>query len=73
MINQPNVDTLIRKLGTEDQPASRYALCVVVSKRSRQLIEDLHSRGEYEFADKEKEITEACLEIQKGKITYTKD
>lgn len=73
MINSPSVDSLIRKLGTEEEPLSRYALCVVVAKRSRQLIEDLHSHGEYEFPDKEKEIAEACLEIESGKVTYTKD
>ena len=39
MINEPAVDVLIRDLGTEEEPVSRYALCVVASKRARQIIE----------------------------------
>ena len=39
MINVPAVDSLIEKLGHDGHPASRYELCVVVSKRARQLIE----------------------------------
>ena len=31
MINEPSVDALIRKLGTEEEPVSRYELFVVVS------------------------------------------
>lgn len=34
MINEPAVDVLIRDLGTEEDPVSRYALCVVASKRA---------------------------------------
>ena len=33
MINEPVVDRLVEKLGTPEEPASRYALCVVVAKR----------------------------------------
>ncbi|MFQ7078644.1 MAG: DNA-directed RNA polymerase subunit omega [Christensenellaceae bacterium] len=39
MINEPAVDVLIRDLGAEEDPVSRYALCVVASKRARQIIE----------------------------------
>ena len=35
MINEPAVDVLIRDLGTEEEPVSRYALCVVASKPAR--------------------------------------
>ena len=39
MINEPVVDRLVEKLGTPEEPASRYALCVVVAKRARQIID----------------------------------
>ena len=39
MINEPAVDVLIRDLGAEEDPVSRYALCVVASKRDRQINE----------------------------------
>lgn len=45
MINEPSVDALIRKLGSEENPASRYELCVVASKRTRQIIEQMQSTG----------------------------
>lgn len=73
MINQPTVDSLIRKLGSEEEPVSRYALCAVVAKRTRQIIDNLHGQGLFECPDKNKEITEACLEIESGKVSYTKD
>ncbi|MGN1234430.1 MAG: DNA-directed RNA polymerase subunit omega [Christensenellaceae bacterium] len=73
MINQPTVDSLIRKLGTESEPLSRYALCVIVAKRTRQIVDDMHGRGEYELPDKQKELAAACAEIESGKVTYTKD
>ena len=73
MINEPSMDALIRKLGTPEDPASRYELCVVVAKRTRQIIDNLHGQGLFECPDKNKEITEACLEIESGKVSYTKD
>ena len=45
MINEPSVDALIRKLGTEEEPVSSYELCVVASKRTRQIIEQMQSMG----------------------------
>ena len=39
MINLPTVDSLISKLDENGGHVSRYALCVVVAKRARQLIE----------------------------------
>lgn len=72
MINQPSVDLLIDKLGTDGQPASRYCLCVVASKRARQILENHMAKGPApdEYL---KEISVACQEIIDGKIKYTKD
>ena len=39
MVNEPAVDVLIRKLGTEEEPISRYALCTIAAKRARQILE----------------------------------
>ena len=64
MINEPVVDRLVEKLGTPEHPASRYALCVVVAKRARQIIDQEQSQ---------KEIALACQEIVSGKLAMTKD
>lgn len=76
MVNDPNVEELEEKLGTVEkngktEPASKYALCVVVSKRARQIIEREHSNAMP--LTKDKEVVVACKEIMDGKITYTKD
>ena len=73
MINEPAVDVLIRKLGTEEDPVSRYALCVVASKRARQIIDQEQSQGIHELPGGVKEIALACQEIASGKMTMTKD
>ncbi len=73
MINEPSVDALVRKLGTEEEPISRYELCVVVSKRTRQIIEQMQSTGVTELPGKQKEIVLACREIMSGKVTSVKD
>lgn len=73
MINEPSVDALVRKLGTEDEPVSRYELCVAVSKRTRQIIEQMQSTGATELPGKQKEIVLACREIMSGKVTSVKD
>ena len=73
MINEPSVDALIRKLGTESDPASRYELCVVVAKRTRQIIEQMQATGTLELPGKQKEIVLACQEIMNGKVTSTRD
>ena len=72
MINNPSVDILIDKLGTEEAPVSRYCLCVVAAKRARQILENHMAKGP---APNEylKEISVACQEIADGKIKYTKD
>jgi DNA-directed RNA polymerase omega subunit len=72
MINQPPVDLLIEQLGTPEEPASRYCLCVVASKRARQILEQHAAQGPHpdEYL---KEISEACKEIAAGKVKCTKD
>ena len=66
MINKPPVDPLAKKIG------SRYALCVVVAKRARQLIEIAASKGEETVGDY-KAITAAAMEVMEGKLTATND
>lgn len=73
MINEPSMDALIRKLGTPEDPASRYELCVVVAKRTRQIIEQMQSAGVTELPGKQKEIVLACQEIMNGKVTSVRD
>ena len=68
MINEPAVDVLIRDLGTEEEPVSRYALCVVASKRARQIIEAEKSRGIRDFTGMDKELLTACKDIAEGKV-----
>ncbi|MGN1372451.1 MAG: DNA-directed RNA polymerase subunit omega [Candidatus Coproplasma sp.] len=73
MINQPAVDTLLEKLTRDGHTASRYELCVVVSKRARQLIERGSVNNVNENPGKLKEIALACEEIEDGKIVSVKD
>ncbi|MDE7296578.1 MAG: DNA-directed RNA polymerase subunit omega [Clostridia bacterium] len=73
MINEPSVDALVRKLGTEEDPVSRYELCVIVAKRTRQIIEQMQATGALELPGKQKEIVLACQEILNGKVTGAKD
>ena len=71
MINHPPVDLLIEQLGTDGQPVSRYCLCVVASKRARQIIDQSVSNSK----SKEivKELAVASREIANGKIKCVKD
>lgn len=73
MINEPAVDELIRKLGSEQAPVSRYALCVVASKRARQIIEAERNRGIHDFTGRDKETLMACKDIADGKVVIAKD
>lgn len=73
MINVPAVDTLLSRLSHEGQQASRYELCVVVSKRARQLIERGTVNNVNDNPGKLKEIALACEEIDDGKIISVKD
>ena len=73
MINVPAVDSLLDKLSHDGHSASRYELCVVVSKRARQLIERGAVNSVNENPGKLKEIALACEEIEDGKIVSVKD
>ena len=78
MVNDPTVEELVTKMGTVDEngnldQASKYALCVVASKRARQIIERRRSKNMVHEAGEEKEIVAACREILNGNVTYTKD
>ena len=73
MVNEPSVDELVRKLGTEEEPISRYELCVVAAKRTRQIIEQMQSTGTTELPGNQKEIVFACREIMSGRIKSTRD
>ena len=72
MINEPSVDEMIRKLGTEEDPISRYALCTIASKRARQIIETERNLG-HESAGRDKELLAACKDIANGKVVVAKD
>ena len=73
MINEPSVDALLRKLGSDEEPVSRYELCVVISKRTRQIIEQMQSTGVTELPGKQKELVLACNEVMSGKIYGSRD
>lgn len=73
MINEPSVDALLRKLGSDEEPVSRYELCVVVAKRTRQIIEQMQSTGVLELPGKQKEIVLACHDIMNGKVKSARD
>ncbi len=73
MINVPPVDSLIEKLDENGESVSRYALCVVVAKRARQLIEQNSINSIRENPHHLKEIALACEEIEEGKIKAVKD
>ncbi len=72
MINQPSVDVLIDRLGSNGEPVSRYCLCVVAAKRARQILEK-HAASGADPDEYLKEISVAGQEIADGKIKYTKD
>ena len=67
MIQEPAVDELVEKIG------SKYGLCVVASKRARQLIDQAHNQGYNDIPGKYKAITLAAMEIESGKVTSSKD
>ncbi len=73
MVNEPAVDVLIRKLGTEEEPISRYALCTVAAKRARQILEAEKNVGAVDQKAKPKELTTACEDIASGKVIIAKD
>ena len=66
MINEPSVDVMIRKLGTEEEPISRYALCTIAAKRARQIIESKKNLGIHDSTGKDKELLTACKDIRRA-------
>ncbi|MBR2329706.1 MAG: DNA-directed RNA polymerase subunit omega [Clostridia bacterium] len=73
MINEPSVDEMIRKLGSEEEPISRYALCTIAAKRARQIIETEKNLGVTDSTGKDKELLAACKDIAEGKVVIAKD
>ena len=63
MIHKPPIDELVEKIG------SKYSLCVVASKRARQLMDISQNQG-VEFPDKP--LSTAAQEIYDGKLIATK-
>ncbi len=68
MIHKPPIDELANKIG------SKYELCVVASKRARQIMEQ-QTVGQrvVESADAEKPLSLAAQEIMDGKLISSND
>lgn len=66
MLHEPPIDELAEKIG------SKYALCVVASKRARQLIDNAQNQGLTEIPGDDKPLSAASKEIYNGKIIATK-
>ncbi|MBR2385267.1 MAG: DNA-directed RNA polymerase subunit omega [Clostridia bacterium] len=67
MIHKPPIDELADKMG------SKYVLCVVTSKRARQLLEHAQSQGYKELPNKEKPLSIVAQEIYDSKLIATND
>ena len=67
MIHKPPIDEIADKVG------SKYALCVVTSKRARQLLEQAQNQGILDFPNNEKPLSIAAKEIYDGKLIATND
>lgn len=65
MIHEPPIDEIASKLG------SKYALCIVASKRARQILDHANNQVIRETLT-EKPLTLAAREIQEGKVSATK-
>lgn len=66
MLHEPPIDELAEKAG------SKYSLCVVCSKRARQLIDNAQNQGYTELPGGEKPLSAAAKEIYDGKVVSTK-
>ena len=64
MIHKPPIDELVEKIG------SKYSLCVVASKRARQLMDVSQNQG---VESTEKPLSMAAQEIYDGKLIATND
>ena len=69
MINEPPIDELTSKLGDKYE-GSKYAFCVVVAKRARQLT-DIAKNQNPSILNNQKPLTAAANEINEGKIIIT--
>ena len=69
MINEPPIDELTSKIG-EEYNGSKYAFCVVVAKRAKQL-SDIAKNQNSGILNNQKPLTAAANEIHEGKITVT--
>ena len=67
MIHKPPIDDLATKIG------SKYALCVVASKRARQIMEQVQNQGLTELPGNVKPLSVAAQEIYDGKLIATAD
>ncbi len=67
MIHKPPIDELASKIG------SKYALCVIASKRARQLMEQAQNQGLSELPGNQKPLSIAAQEIYDGKLIATND
>lgn len=67
MIHKPPIDELAKAIG------SKYELCIVTSKRARQLMEQAQNQGYTELPSKEKPLSVAAQEIYDGKLIATND
>lgn len=67
MIHKPPIDELADKVDT------KYALCVLASKRARQLMEQAQNQGLTELPGGEKPLSVAAQEIYDGKLIATDD
>ncbi len=70
MINKPAVDDLLEKLSADGHNASRYELCVVASKRARQILDQSVGKDGACYVN---ELTLACYDIESGKIVSVGD
>jgi len=67
MIQEPETDVLVEKIG------SKYALCVVASKRARQIFEQEQKMDSVMPVSRKKPLSTAADEIYDGKVIATND
>ena len=67
MKHKPPIDDLAEKVG------SKYALCVLASKRARQIMESAQNQGMTELPNGEKPLSVAAQEIYDGKLIASDD
>ena len=67
MIHKPPIDDLAEKVG------SKYALCVLASKRARQIMESAQNQGMTELPNGEKPVSVAAQESYDVKLIASDD